>query len=125
MKVVVMPGFSELTITVGPETKPEPKAPVSIIMPWLFAPWPEAQKTGRAPLELEGETLRALLNALSALYKQAGTDFEPVDPETDDMDFDYTVLVNGHDHATLAKGLDARLNEGDEVKVKMLWRWDG
>ena len=46
-------------------------------------------------------------------------------PQTNDLDFDYDVLVNGKNYLALPHGLDARLADGDEVRVKILWRWDG
>ena len=120
-----MPGFSEITVIVDPRGEVKPKAPVSIIMPWLYAPWPEAQRAGTALTEIEGETLRELLSGLAKRYQQAGVDFEPINPKTSDLDFDYSLLVNGQDYLTLPHGLDTKLSPGDEVKVKMLWRWDG
>jgi hypothetical protein len=50
---------------------------------------------------------------------------QPINPKTDDLDFDYDVLVNGKNYVSLAGGLDARLKDNDIVKVKIVWRWDG
>ncbi|MFC2051017.1 hypothetical protein ACFLTN_07585 [Chloroflexota bacterium] len=125
MRAVIMPGFSELIIVVNPTQEVTREGMISIIMPWLYAPWPNAQKKGIIEMEIDGDTLRALLAELSARYKDANVDFQPINPTTNDLDFDYDVLVNGKNYVALADGLDAKLKDDDSVKVKMLWRWDG
>ena len=69
VKAAIMPGFSELKIIVNPTGEVNREGLLSIIMPWLYAPWPNAQRKGIIQIELEGETLRALLTELSAQYK--------------------------------------------------------
>jgi molybdopterin converting factor small subunit len=125
MKTVIMPGFSELIIMVNPTGEVAREGPVSYIMPWLYAPWPDAKKRGVVQMEVEGQTLRDLLAEISRQYKQANIDFEPINPANNDLDFDYHALVNGKDYLVLSHGLDTKLNDGDEVRVKMSWRWDG
>lgn len=125
MKVVIMPGFSELIIIVNPTGEVSRGKMLNLIMPWLYAPWPDAQRKGIAEIAVKGETLRDLLSELSEQYKQANVDFEPIDARTNHLDFDYDVLVNGKRYEAIPHQLDAKLGGGDEVKVKMLWRWDG
>jgi hypothetical protein len=125
MKVAITPGFSELFITVNPPGEVTRDGLLNIHMPWLFAPWPEARKTGVIEMGLEGETLRALLTALAEVYKKAGVDFEPINPRTNDMDQDYDVFINGKNYITVPNRLDTKLEGGDKVKLKILWRWDG
>ncbi len=125
MKIVIMPGFSELIIMVNPTGEVTRGGLLSIIMPWLYAPWPQAREKGIIEMEVDGNTLRALLAELSARYQAANVDFQPINPATNDLDFDYDVLVNDQNYVALANGLDARLKDGDTVKVKVLWRWDG
>jgi molybdopterin converting factor small subunit len=125
VKVVIMPGFSELIIIVNPTREVTREGMLSIVMPWLYAPWPHAREKGIVETEIDGDTLRALLAELSAQYKAANVDFQPVNPTTNDLDFDYDVLVNGKKYEALAHGLDTRLKADDEVKLKILWRWDG
>ena len=125
MRVVIMPGFSELIITVNPTREVTREGMLSIVMPWLYAPWPNAQEKGIIEMEIDGDTLRALLAELSARYKEANIDFQPINPTTNDLDFDYDVIVNGKNYVALVDGLDAKLKDDDAVKVKMLWRWDG
>ena len=125
MRAVIMPGFSELIIVVNPTHEVTREGMLSIVMPWLYAPWPNAQEKGIIEMEIDGDTLRALLTELTARYKEANTDFQPINSTTNDLDFDYDVLVNGKNYVALAGGLDAKLKEDDAVKVKMLWRWDG
>jgi len=125
VRVVIMPGFSELIITVNPTREVTREGMLSIVMPWLYAPWPNAQEKGIIEMEIDGDTLRALLAELSARYKEANIDFQPINPTTNDLDFDYDVIVNGKNYVALVDGLDAKLKDDDAVKVKMLWRWDG
>jgi molybdopterin converting factor small subunit len=125
MNVSIMPGFSELIVRINPAEKVTREGLLNIIMPWLYAPWPEARGKGVVELEVEGETTRALLTTLAEVYKQADVDFAPINPKTNDLDEDYDVLVNDKNYVTIPHGLDAKLRDGDEVKVKVLWRWDG
>ena len=125
MKAVIMPGFSELIIVVNPTQEVSREGMLSIVMPWLYAPWPHAREKGIIEREIDGDTLRALLAELSAQYKAANVDFQLINPTTNDLDFDYDVLVNGKNYVALAGGLDAELKDNDSVKVKILWRWDG
>jgi hypothetical protein len=94
-------------------------------MPWMFAPWPNAQKKGVVEEMIKGETLRDLLVELSDRYKQADVDFEPINRRTSEVDFDYDVSVNGKNYVGLPQGLDTELRSGNEVLIKMNWRWDG
>jgi hypothetical protein len=125
MRAIIMPGFSELIIVVNPTRQLTREGEPSIVMPWLYAPWPYAKETGIIEMTVDGDTLRALLAALTVRYQEAKVDFQPIDPTTNDLDFDYDVVVNGRNYIALAGGLDARLQDDDNVKVKMLWRWDG
>ena len=125
MRVVILPGFSELIIVVNPTQEVTRKGMLSIVMPWLYAPWPNAKEKGIIEMDVNGDTLRALLVELTARYKEANVEFQPINPTTNDLDFDYDVLVNGKNYVALAKGLDAKLKDDDTVIVKMLWRWDG
>ncbi len=125
VKAVIMPGFSELIIIVNPTQEVTREGMLSIVMPWLYAPWPQAREKGIIETEIDGDTLRALLVELSAQYKAANVDFQPINPKTNDLDFDYDVFINGENYVALADGLDAKLKDDDTVKVKMLWRWDG
>ena len=125
MKIAIMPGFSELIVRINPVEKVTREGLLNIIMPWLYAPWPDAREKGVVELEVEGETTRALLTTLAEVYKQADVDFAPINPKTNELDEDYDVLVNDKNYVTIPHGLDAKLRDGDEVKVKILWRWDG
>jgi hypothetical protein len=125
MKIVMMPGFSELLIVVNPTREVTREGMLSIVMPWLYAPWPDAKEKGVIEMEIEGETLRELLTGLSARYRQANVDLELINPGSNDLDFDYDVLVNGQNYVALAGGLDIKLKADDTVKVRILWRWDG
>jgi molybdopterin converting factor small subunit len=125
MKVAILPGFSELIVIINPAGKVTREGLLTINMPWLYTPWPEARESGVIELTMEGETLRELLTVLAERYRQAGVDFEPINPGTNDVDEDYDVLINGKDYVAIPHGLNAKLKDGDRVKVKVLWRWDG
>jgi hypothetical protein len=123
--VVIFPGLVELRIKVNPTKKVSREGLPYIVMPWMFAPWPEAKRKGVIEVEIKGGTLRALLTELSDLYRKANVDFEPVNPKTNDVDFDYEIMVNGKRYVALTYGLDTKLRKGDRVLIKMNWRWDG
>ena len=125
MKVVIIPGLVELRININPEGEVDRKGLPYIVMPWMFAPWPEAREKGVVEIAIKGETLRELLVELSDQYKRVNVDFEPVNSRTNDVDFDYEILVNGKKYVGLTQGLDTKLRKGNEVAIKMNWRWDG
>jgi molybdopterin converting factor small subunit len=116
MKVAIIPRGEQLKIIVNynGETAIETSASA---LPGLYAPWPDAREKGFIELEVEGQTLRALLAELGRRYKKVGVDFEPICPITNDLKFDYDVFVNGKNYVILSHGLDAKLSDGDEVKV--------
>ena len=125
MRVVIIPGLVELRIKVNPPKEVTREGLPYIVMPWMFGPWPEDKNKGVIEIEIEGETLRALLTGLSDRYKKVNIDFEPINPRTNDIDFDYDIFMNGQNYVGLPQGLDKKLRRGDEVVVKMNWRWDG
>jgi hypothetical protein len=125
MRAVIIPGLTELRIKVNPTKKVSREGLPYIVMPWMFAPWPELKDKGVIQIEVKGETLRRLLTELSVRYQQANVDFEPINPKTNDVDFDYDVSLNGKNYIGLANGLDTKLRKGNEVVIKMNWRWDG
>ena len=125
MRAVIIPGLTELRIKVNPARKVSREGLPYILMPWMFAPWPDVKDKGVIEIEVKGETLRRLLIELSDHYKRANVDFEPVNPKTDDVDFDYDVSVSGKNYIGLPNGLDTKLRKGNEVVIKMNWRWDG
>ena len=125
MKAVIMPGFSELIIVIDPNREIAREGDLSIIMPWFYAPWPGSQEKGIIEMTFPGDSLRALLTELSKRYRKANVDFELINPKTNDLDFDYDVLVNGQNYVALAGGLDVKLKADDSVKIRVLWRWDG
>lgn len=125
MRVAILPGLVELRIKVDPKKEVTREGLPYIVMPWMFAPWPEAKDKGVVEIEVNGETLRDLLNELSRIYKKANVDFEPINPKTNDIDFDYEIIMNGKRYVALEKGLDTKLRKNSEILIKMNWRWDG
>jgi hypothetical protein len=125
MHVAIYPGFAELIIYVDPPDDFVLEEPPSVTMPSLYLPWPESSGKGNIRLDVPGQTLRDLLMELTRQYKRVNSDFEPIDSSTNDVDFDYDVFVNGKNYVSLPYNLDATLKQGDEVRVKMIWRWDG
>jgi len=124
MRVAIIPRFTELMIVVNP-TGGLPWKPPSSIMPWMYAAWPDTQRKGVIEIEVEGDTLRELVTQVANRYQQANVNFYPIDPVTNDIDLDYEVLLNGKSYEGLSYGLDTDLRDGDEVQIKMAWRWDG
>jgi len=116
MRVAIIPHSEQLKILVNPNGEVTPKA-YSSGLPRFFAPWPDARDKGVIEIEVEGETPRALLTELSRRYKQANVDFEPICPITNDLKLDFDVFVNGKNYVILTHGLNAKLEDGDEVKV--------
>ena len=116
MKVAIVPHFEQLIILVNHDGQLT-QGTHSSFLPGLYAPWPDAQKKGFAEINVEGNTLKALLVKVGALYKQANVDFEPICPKTHDLKLDYDVFVNGKNHIFLTEGLGAQLKDGDEVKI--------
>ena len=125
MQIVIYPGFAELIIIVNPPFDFQLEEPPTVIMPSLYAPWLYAREKGSVELTIQGETLRDLLTDITKQFQQANTDFKPIDPKTNDIDFDYDVLVNGKNYVSLPLGLEAKLKDLDQVRIKMVWRWDG
>jgi len=117
MKVAIIPHSTELRIIVNPRGEITREA-CSSIVPGLFAPWPDAKEKGVIEVEVEGETLRALLTKLTESYKKANIDFEPICHVTNDVALDYDVFVNGKNYVVLPHGLDAKPEDGDEITVK-------
>lgn len=125
MRAVIIPGLVEMRIKVNPSTEVTRQGLPYIVMPWMFAPWPEAKEKGVIEIEIKGETLRELLVELSDWYKKANVDFEPINPKTREVDFDYDITINGKNYIGLSKGLDTKLRGKKEIVIKMNWRWDG
>jgi len=117
MRVAIVPNFEQLRVLVNYDGQVASGTPVSSL-PAMFAPWPDAREKGFAEIDVEGDTLRALLAEVGSRYKQAGVDFEPICPITSDVKLDYDVFVNGQNYVLLNHGLEARLKDGDEVKIQ-------
>ena len=125
MRIVIIPGLTELKIKINPNKRVNRKGLACIVMPWMYAPWPDAKEKGVIEIEVKGKTLRSLLAELCAQYKRANVDFEPINPRTNDIDFDYDIVINGQNYVGLPNGLDTKIKGGDELTIKMNWRWDG
>jgi molybdopterin converting factor small subunit len=117
MKVAIIPDFAALKIRVNPDSKAMQGARGSF-EPGLYVPWPEAREKGMIELAIEGETLRVLLAAISEIYRQANVDFQPICHITNDIGSEYDVSVNGKNYILLPQGLNTKLKDGDEVRVK-------
>jgi molybdopterin converting factor small subunit len=117
MRIAIVPNFEQLRVLVNYDGQVTPGTPVSSL-PALFTPWPDAREKGFAEIDVEGDTLRALLAEVGSCYKQAGVDFEPICPITKDIKLDYDVFVNGQNYVLLNHGLESKLKDGDEVKIQ-------
>jgi molybdopterin converting factor small subunit len=116
MRAVIVPHFEQLKVLVNPNGRVTPEAN-SPSLSTLYAPWPDAREKGFAEIDVEGDTLKALLAEVGTLYKQANVDFEPICPITKDLKLDYDVFVNGKNYVLLTGGLGAKLKDGDEIKI--------
>jgi molybdopterin converting factor small subunit len=117
LRVAIVPHFEQLRVLVNPNGKVSPEVRCSSYLPGLYAPWPDAQGKGFVEIDVEGDTLRALLTEIGARYKQANVDFEPICPTTNDLNMDFDVFVNDKNFILLAHGLESKLRDGDEVKI--------
>lgn len=117
MRVAIVPNFEQLKVVVNPDSKLIPEVGSSSLST-LYAPWPDAREIGFAEIDLEGDTLRALLAEIGTRYKQAGVDFEPICPITSNLKSDFDVFINGKNYVLLTHGLEAKLKDGDEVKIQ-------
>jgi len=117
MRVAIVPHFEQLRVLVNPDGKVSPEVRSSSYLPGLYAPWPDAQSKGFVEIDVEGDTLRALLTEIGARYQQAKVDFEPICPITNEVNTDFDVFVNGKNFVLLAHGLESKLRDGDEVKI--------
>ncbi len=116
MKVAIVPRIDHLRVIVDSHGKVPLEASSSAIST-LYAPWPDAQEKGFVEIDVEGNTLRALLAEIGTRYKQANVDFEPICSVTNDLNQNCDVFVNGKNSTLLARGLESKLGDGDEVKI--------
>ena len=125
MRIVIIPSLTELRIKINPSEKAIWEEGTDVVLPWMFAPCPEAKSKGMIETDIECSTLRALLNGLSCYYRKAGIELELINPKRNDVDFDYEVFVNGEKYIDLPLGLETKLKKGNEVVVKMVMLFDG
>jgi hypothetical protein len=118
MRVAIVPNFEQLKVLVNPDGKVIGEACSPSYLPGLYAPWPDARETGFTEIDIEGDTLRALLTEIGARCKQAGVDFEPICHITSDLNSDFNVFVNGKDCLLLTHGLELKLKDGDEIRIQ-------
>ena len=116
MKVAIVPCLEHLRVIVDSHGKVAPERSSPAIST-LYAPWPDAREKGFTEIDVEGDTLRALLGEIGTRYKEENVDFEPICPITNDLKLDYDVFVNGKNFILLAHGLELKLGDGDEVKI--------
>jgi molybdopterin converting factor small subunit len=116
MRVAIVPHFEQLRVVINPDGKVTPEVS-SPSLSTLYAPWPDARERGFTEIDVEGDTLRALLAEIGTRYKQADVDFEPICPITNDLKSDFDVFVNGKNYILLTHGLEVKLKDRDEVKI--------
>jgi hypothetical protein len=125
LRIAVIPASSGISVLVNPERQVRLEKPDSSVMPGLFAPWPDSRTRGFAEIETACDTLRTLLIELSQTYRKAGVYFEPINPGTSEVDYDYDIVINGQNSSVLPGVLDARLKDGDRVTINIPLNWDG
>ena len=72
---------------------------------------------GEMELPDSGCTLRDLMQELS-LRNWRKMRF--IDPQTNDIDDFFIVLVTSQDHRALPRGIDTQLKDGDEIQVDVM-----
>jgi molybdopterin converting factor small subunit len=117
MRVAIIPIFDKLKVIVNSNVDLSSETNSSYL-PGQFEAWPEARQKGFAEIDLNGDTLRVLLEEVGSRYKQVNVDFEPICPITNDVKLEYDVLVNGKNSALLINGLETKLQDGDEVNIE-------
>jgi molybdopterin converting factor small subunit len=73
-------------------------------------------------LAVDRPTLRSLLEEV--VRKTYGK-VQIIDPEANEIDAEYFVLVNGKESQALPQGLETALRDGDEVGIGMMHFWGG
>jgi molybdopterin converting factor small subunit len=116
MRVAVIPQLDKLKVIVNSSADLTSEI-CNVYLPDKYAPWPDARQKGFVEIDLEGDTLRVLLEEIGIRYKQVNLDFEPICRETNDLKQEYDMLVNGKNWALLTKGLDTKLQDGDEISI--------
>ena len=117
MKIAIVPHLEQLIAVVNPNGRVSPDIICTSYLPGVYAPWPDARKNGFIEIDIEGDTLRALLVEIGARYKLANVDFEPICPVTNDLRWDYNVFVNGQKYTLITHGLKKKLKDGDEIRI--------
>ena len=54
MRVVIIPGLTELKIKIDPARKVTREGLPYILMPWMLAPWPDLKEKGVVEIEVKG-----------------------------------------------------------------------
>lgn len=116
MRVAIVPQFDKLKVIVNSNADLTSEI-CPAYLPGIYEPWPDARQKGFVAIDLDGNTLRVLLEEIGIRYKRVNVDFEPICPVTNDMKLEYDVLVNGKNYALLANGLETKLQDGDVINV--------
>jgi hypothetical protein len=116
MKVVIIPGPTDLKAVVDPEEDMKKKVG-SLLIPGMYDDWPEARESGFTEIDINGDTLRALLVEISNRLNRGGVDQGPMCFDTNDVKQSFEILVNEKNYVLISHGLDTRLQCGDEVTI--------
>lgn len=73
-------------------------------------------------LAVDRPTLRSLLEEV---VRKTDGKVQIMDPETNEIDAEYFVLLNGKESQALPQGLETALHDGDEVGIGMMHFWGG
>lgn len=115
MKVVIIPGPTDLKAIVNPDE--DVKAKSGLLVPGIYDDWPEARENGYTEMDINDDTLKALLIEISNRLNRNGVDLGPMCSRTNDVKQSFEILVNKKNYVLTSHGLDTRLQSGDEVTI--------
>jgi hypothetical protein len=115
MKVAIIPGPTDLKAVIDPGDDVNFKP--GLLIPGIYDDWPEARKDGFTKIEVNGDTLRALLIEISNRLNRNGVDVGPMCFRTNDVKQSFEILVNDKNYVLTSGGIDAKLQRGDEVTI--------
>jgi molybdopterin converting factor small subunit len=88
-----------------------------LLIPGIYDDWPEAREDGFTEININDNTLRALLIEISNRLNRNGVDQGPMCSRTNDVKQSFEILVNEKNYVLTSHGLETRLQSGDEITI--------
>ena len=115
MKVIIIPGPTDLKAVVDPENKGDYKG--GLLIPGIYDDWPEAKEDGFTEIDVNGDTLRSLLVEISSRLNRNGIDQGPMCHITNDVKQAFEILINDKNYVLTPDGIETKLQRNDEVTI--------